>query len=218
MRESHCPYEGIFYLDKTRYNEGVHERSKKKLCAGFTLVEAVVMIAVVTFMSALVLVSFTGLNEGGVLNRASREVALTLRSAQNMALAVRAVPTQAGPVTAPVVGVWIRAGELSTQTFADMGNPPDGKYVPLGEQGGADLDIQKYYLPRGTTIYELRGLQSQNPYPAAHVLFAAPEAKLTLTDENGADIGSELRIVVAPSDGSPQRTIIVKTNGQISIK
>jgi len=186
--------------------------------AGFTLVEAVVMIAVVTFMSALVLVSFTGLNESGTLNRAARETALALRGAQNMALAVRAIPTEARPITPPSVGVVLTAGQITTQTFADMGSPPDGKYLPIDQPGGADLNIQKNYLPRGIKIYELRSMRSPDPYPAAHVLFAAPEAKITLTDQNGTNIGSELRVILAPSDGTPTRTIVVKTNGQISIK
>src|SRR3989344_616379 len=78
-------------------------KSKIPGSAGFTLTEIVVITSIITTVSATVLVSFGGLNDGVALNRAAREFALALRQAQSTALGVTAAGSSA--VIPPYAGV-----------------------------------------------------------------------------------------------------------------
>ena len=78
---------------------------------GFTVVEMIVVLAIVLLIGGQILVDFGSLNEASTLNRAAQELAFNIRRAQNMSLAVTGV--KIGGVMQIPDGVGLR---LSSQT------------------------------------------------------------------------------------------------------
>lgn len=177
---------------------------------GFTMIEVVVMLAIITMISTVVLISFTGLREGGAVNRAARELALGIRRAQNMSLAVTLVETSAGLKTPPAVGVKLeRANPSIYFLFADL--LPDNKFTPEDAKIGQDENF-----PPGIRINSLLG-PSGTSHSLIYIMFAAPEATVTIADANGASIGEKVEVELGPSSGQ-KRTVTTRTSGQVSIK
>ncbi len=179
---------------------------------GYTVAEAVVVVSVITVISLVVLASFPGLKESGALNRAARGLALGIRQAQNMSLAVTQIGSASGPVIPPAVGTNLSLNQPQAfSIFADL--VFNRKYV-----ASEDALIKTENFERGVKIQNLLGY---NPDPASHtavhILFAAPEATIFLTDGNGIDIGNRVDIELVSPSGE-KRTIVVRTSGQVSIK
>lgn len=192
------------------------KRSNKRSCStsgrGYTMIEVVVMLAIVTAISTVVLISFTGLNEGGAVNRSARELALAIRRAQNMSLAVTQVQTSSGPRIPPAVGLKLdRSNPTSYFTFADL--VLDNKYVSAGD---AQIGVDETF-PRGTRINLLTG-PTGSPHTIVYIMFAAPEAVVTLSDINGASIGDKAEIEIVSASGLYKKRITVRTSGQVGIK
>ena len=179
---------------------------------GFTLIEAVVMLGVITAISSVVLVSFAGLSEGGALNRSARDLALSLRQAQNMALAVTQVSTSLGPKIPPATGIKLIQNSTSYFTFADLNL--DNKYT--GENEDAKIGAHQNFV-RGIKVKSLTD-GAGNARSIAYVTFAAPEAAVALSDVNGTKIGNQLTIELTSGSGNTTKKIIIGTSGQISIK
>lgn len=181
------------------------------------MVEVMVMLSIVTIISAMVLFSFTGLSEGGALNRSARELALTLRGAQDMALVVNQIDVGIPPVSQipPAVGIRLSRGANDYRTFADL-NPRDNKYTGTNEDIGAPKTLERNTRVNALIYYDTFG--SPQPIATAHVIFAAPEAVMDITDENGNSLRDRLDIELITPTGGIKKTIIVKTSGQINIR
>lgn len=175
------------------------------------MVEAVVMLAIVIAISAVVLFSFTGFNEGAALNRSSRELALAIRRAQNMSLAVTQIQTSAGPRIPPAVGLKLSTLAPATYfTFADLLH--DNKYASADDAKiGSDATFE-----RGIKLDSLKDKDGV-ARATVHIIFAAPEATVFLGDENGVSVGDKLDITLKTPAGQT-RTVVVRTSGQVSVR
>lgn len=190
------------------------------LKGGFTMVEVVVMMSIITIISAVVLVSFTGLHEGAAINRSARELALAIRKAQNMSLAVTQIETLAGPRIPPAVGMRFAENGETYFSFADFNRdnrygdelPEDERDVRLAIdaifEGGVRIRSAAYYDSFGT----------RRQAPLLYVVFAAPEATVTISGADGVSLGDHAEIVLATRSGQLTKTVSVRTSGQISIK
>lgn len=189
------------------------------------MVEIVVILAIITAISAVVLFSFSGLNEGAALNRSVREIALAMRRAQNMSLAVTSISTPTGPRVPKAVGIRISLNEPQRYfIFADFGpgasGAPDGRW-----RAGDDVKIgSDVIFPRGIKVTGLE-CRDSSPPPVytdcpriIHILFTAPEAVLAITGENGNDLGDIINIRFGRPSGADTKTVTVRTSGQISIR
>lgn len=191
----------------------------QKVLTGFTMVEVVVMLAIITMLSAIVLASFGRLNEGAVLRGSVREAALAMRKAQNMSLSVRQIMVGAPPqaVIPPAVGVRFTKGQSLYFFFADLAVSRDFKYTDGSEKIGADerflrnIYVKSFKNAMGTefTVPETQSI---------HVIFSAPEAAVAITNLNGADMGNFIEIEFAALSGQQTKSVVVRTSGQISIK
>ncbi len=187
--------------------------------AGFTMVEVVVMLSIITILSIIVLFNFTGLNEGGALARSTRELALALRQAQNMALAVNQVQAGVSPSPLvnkipPAVGIKLIRGTSNYQIFADF-NPRNDIYSGSSESIGNALVFERKISISSLFYYDAFG---RKPISAVNIIFTAPEAAISIRDVNGEDKGDKLEIeLTAPTTGSCKKLVII-TSGQISIK
>ena len=182
---------------------------------GFTTIEIVVVMAIMTAVSGMVMFNFGGLNEGASLNRSARDLALNIRKAQNFSLTVRQllvgspVPTSTLP---PAVGLELTVGQAYYLLYADLGTPiGDYKYNGLAEKIDPNLDLDK-----NTRIVSLT--TPTNSYAKANIIFTAPEASVVLTDLTGSSIGNFLTITLQTPNTGQTRTVTIRTSGQISIK
>ena len=178
-----------------------------------------VMTIMVT-ISGMVLVSFTGLREGSALNRASRELALAVRRAQNTSLAVTQVDTRAGPKIPSAVGVRLTQGVPVYILFADLTR--DNKYDTAVISDDPDARMGDDQMFEGgvkvkALIYQ-DALNDSRTAPVAHIIFAAPEAAVFIADQDGAALGDTLQIELAAASGNLTKTVTVRTSGQVSIR
>ncbi len=182
---------------------------------GFTIVEMLVVFAIVTLVSGMVLVSFSGVHERTDTARSGQELALVIRRAQNMSLAVASITPGDVP---PAVGVQARINSGDYFMFADMN--ANGIYdagdilVRPGDLAG-DYMMQGGVKIRSLTSYVDTTSHAQS---VVDIMFAAPEAATTFTDDAGGTLGDRLEIQLSPPSGKIQRTITVRTSGQISIQ
>jgi len=183
---------------------------KESYNAGFTMFEIVVMLAIITAISVVVIFSFSDLREGININKTAREIALALRQAQNFSLAVRSIDTPLGNTVPRTVGVQIVVGG-SYFIFADLN--VNGKFDAL-----TDVKLTDSTPIPGGSIFGFEGCVP-TPCPSIiNVLFSSPEAAVTLTDNNGADIGDRVQIDLQSFTGLTKRNVSVRTSGQISIQ
>lgn len=183
---------------------------------GFTMVEIVVILAIITILSAVVLFNFTGFNEGAVLNRSVRELSLAIRRAQNMSLSVTQIIVGMPPVPRipPAIGIQFTKNQSIYTLFADL-EPRDNKYSDAGEKIGADEIFQ-----RNIKISDLTD-DKNTSYNRINILFTAPEATIIFSDTNGINLTSSVSAVnikLQTPSGQLTKTITVRTSGQISVK
>lgn len=225
----------------SKHADNTNERHKKKavsagqhsifsirhsaLKRGFTMVEVVVMLSIITLLSGVVLFSFTGLNEGGALTRASRELALGIRRAQNQALAVRKLALETPTTKIPrAVGVRLQQNQTYFFLFGDINpnnnpaiNDENFKY-DLGEKiidstvtFDRNIKIDSVTCTLGTTS------SSCSP---VNILFSNPFGNVSITDDSspkGLIIADRIEIrLKAPSGGT--KTVTVLKSGQVSVQ
>lgn len=183
------------------------------------MIEVVLVLSIMTVISSVVLVSFSGLNEGAAINRFARELALATRRAQNMSLAVTQIlvgPPPSTPQLPSAVGIRFSTTPSESKSvflFADL-DPRDNKYTDTSEK----VSDSTILFERGIKINKIVNAQGAL-YATAHILFTAPEATISFTDPNGVGIpGGELHIELVAPSGIYKKTITVRESGQISIK
>lgn len=177
------------------------------------MIEIVVMMAIITAISAIVLFKFTALNDSALLNRSTHELALSIRRAQNMALAITV--GGAGQVAA---AYGVRLSQAASDAdryiiFGDVFN--DFKW----DAGTDDTIDGTQFFSRGIRVKEITGCAISCP-ERVNIMFRAPESEMEFyNDSDGTLIVDDtLNIVLTTSAGDLTRKIIVKTSGQVSIQ
>ena len=184
------------------------------------MVEIVVMLAILTAVSAIVLVSFSGISQSGAGNRALRELALDIRRAQNMSLAVTQIAMGDSPPVnqiPPAVGVQITKNSDTYIIFGDLPggtSQQDYKYTDSSEKIGPNRELQGSV--RVQRVLTENGQELS--VTAIHILFSAPEADMLITDQNGSSLGDFVAIELASASGQNTKQIRIRTSGQISIR
>lgn len=178
---------------------------------GFTFVEMLICVAIIAVVSAQVLVSFSGLKDASTLERAAQELALNIRRAQGMALAV--TPVNLGGMLKIPQSVALRLSSRSGNNisyffFSDV--TPDGKYTDNTEQIEPIIN-----LPGKIYISAISGTVPANP--EAHVIFYTPEATLALTNFNGVTILNFIDITFKGVSGAT-KIVRVQMGGQVSVR
>ncbi len=187
---------------------------RKAAVGGFTMVEVVVMLAMLTLVGGIVLASFPRLSQRIHLQRVNQQAALGLRRAQNMAFAVRQVDTAAGRVIPPAYGVYFnRNAPNSYLVFADLrgqSGTNDGIY-----QAATDVVVETVTLDPGVRIGQLisdvgGGNQLQD---VINISFSVPEARMSIANASGL-VGESAEIFFTGALNAT-KSVLVRTSGQI---
>src|SRR3989344_5941766 len=181
-----------------------------KLCEGFTMVEIVVMLSIITAISGIVLASFTGLNESSSTNRSSRELALAIRRAQNMSLAVTQIEAGSPPTSQIPPGIGVRLDSTDPTKyflFADLA-PANFKYNGTEEK----ITTTETIFERRVKINRMVGEAGQE-YSTIHVVSPAPEATLFITNESGVAIsGDKIDVELISPSGQLKKTVTIRVS------
>lgn len=180
------------------------------------MVEVVVVLAIMTTISSIVLVNFSGLSDGSSISRAARELGLEIRKAQNMSLAVSLPPSLAS--IPPAVGVEVSTLKPTSYfIFADYRQ--DNIFTSDDTKIGSDET-----LPGRVVVNSLKDSNNpSNSYTILDIVFASPEAVMHVSaccDAFGSrviDPREPITISLTTPSGA-KRSLIVRSSGQISIK
>lgn len=198
--------------------ERLRAKHGQDLVWGFTMVEIVVMLAIIVAISTVLLTSFPGFNEDSLLIRTQQEMALNFRRAQNEAFSVAEVLLSDGSRQLPKrVGVhfdlashgqyFLYIDEDSSGTYT-LGDPQIEK--PIIFQRGIVLD--KLLFKR--SVSDASNLEAS----VADVIFAAPQSNMEIRVDNvNAEVETLTIRLKSPNLGL-RRNVTLRTSGQISLQ
>ena len=171
---------------------------KKNNSKGFTLIETLVVIAVVSILSIVMLANHQGSQKQQSVQRAAHQLAGDIRRAQNMAMASveheGAIPEG--------YGIYIEKNNPNYILFADDNNQT---YQP------SDFKVEEIKFPSNIKI------NSISPAPGSHVsiFFEPPDPTTYINGDSSASIETVVTLIFPGTSYS--KTVTVKTSGQIEI-
>ena len=178
---------------------------------GFTILEMLISVSIILFISGQVLVSFSNLKETSTLTRAAQELAFNIRRAQNMSVAVVGVGIGGTMQIPNAVGLRLSSAEGNNKRyffFADQG-ASNGLYDGSTERIEPDI-----LLPGNVSITSITGEVPESP--GVHIIFYTPEATLLLSNGVGTPISNFVTITLTGPSGGIQR-VRIRMSGQVTV-
>lgn len=179
------------------------QREKDRLLTGFTLVELIVVMAIIVFITGLTIVNLKPGEGELLLERSIHQVARDSRSV--MGITLRAKPHSCGAVpNFSGYGIHFTPGDTTYLLFSDCNGSK--KYEP------SDDEEEVFKLKEGVRIQDATPLQGGG----LHVLFVPPNPDVYINtdpDEPQAQIILEL-----VSDSTRTRTLTITNKGVIDIE
>lgn len=219
-------------LDK----KGLTHRSTTE---GFTLVELMVSVGIMLFITSVVLLNQGQYTSNISLTNLANDISLTIRQAQIYGVSVKELTTGSGDFSS-AYGVDFNIGATGSNNayifFADRGVSKDGFYDDLWSCpiGGSSECLQKITLTSGNTISQLCMIRASDGgkcsgnisqiVDRADITFQRPSNAANMVFFNG---GSEIpadpsirgvQITVTSASPGLTHSVIVYTTGQISVK
>ena len=172
-------------------------KTKKNNSKGFTLVETLVVIAVVSILSIITMANYQGSQKQQSVQRAAHQLAGDIRRAQNMAMA----SVEHEGVIPDGYGIYFNKGNDfdSYILFAD----DNGNQT---RNGMGDEDVKIIDLPSGVEI------SSPN---SANIFFEPPDPTTYINGDSSA--GKGIMITLIFSETSYSKKVTIQTSGQIEI-
>lgn len=197
------------------YNSSMMRRErvseKRLLRYGFTGIEMTVVAAIITIISGIILVRFSVFSGGAELQRASRELGLAYRKAQNMALSVRKGATAVAPSS---YGVYINrtTTPITVIIFGDLSG--NGRF----DGAPTDVVVETLRFDRSITVTDLlcNATGVDNCTNTADASFLVPEARASIYGNAGSE--NLLQVVMGGIGATYTRTVVIRASGQIFLQ
>jgi len=171
---------------------------KKRFQGGFTLIEVLVIIAIIVILSGVVFINYRSSEKTLALQRAANKLAQDIRRVQEMAIAAQVCC--GGTVPPGGYGIYLgNVNDTSYILYADKNN--SGDYSPAGNER-----IETINLEQGVKISLL------NP-SSPSINFKPPDPTITLTGGGPVEI-----TLVLESDTSKTKKITVNKAGLVEIE
>jgi prepilin-type N-terminal cleavage/methylation domain-containing protein len=173
---------------------------KKNNSKGFTLIETMVTVAVVSVLSIVMLANYQGSQKQQSVQRAAHQLAGDIRRAQNMAMA----SVEQGGVIPDGYGIYTINNKNSYILFADTNNNQK-------RNGVGDEDIESIIFSSGVEIFDILPL----PGPHVNIFFEPPDPTTYINGDSSP--GEEATIILSIPGTTYSKSVTVKTSGQIEI-
>lgn len=204
------------------------KKTNKKLQTnkGFSIVELMVVVAMITIITGVALVRHTVFSGGVALENLAYEIALTVRQAQFFGMNVKGFGSGVGTDFTTGYGAYFSVSDpTSFILFADIDD--DRVYDGVSEL------VEKYNIVRGNRIKYLCVVGSVDycvepdlsPVIDLTIVFLRPDPDAIIKTDNISDCGADPSVgcssaqiyVGSPKDDVPDKIINVGITGQISI-
>ncbi len=187
---------------------------KIKAIRGFTIVELVIVLAIMVTITSLILANYPGFNERLAVRGASADIASNIRLAQAYGLGVK----ESSPNLFPGYGVYFQSATANSYVlFADNNND----WIYQASEKIKDLAIQT-----GVQIYDLCANVKQTPpgtcgLASLTAFYKRPTPIVSLKGEQtiGGTVvpASDIEIKIRGARGTT-KTIVVWLSGQINVE
>ena len=201
--------------------------------AGFTLIELMVVLAIITVIASVVFTSQGSFNKTLVLENTAYDIALTLRSAQSRGLGSRALIDAAGNLVSERSGYGLHLIQSTpasftffADTFPDVScDTPDCRPGDHVYTAGSDSLLKTYLLGNGITIGNFCAFingswecSANGSITALDIVFMRPNPNPFMSADGAYSplfpVTKACITVISPQGGS--KFISVASSGQIS--
>lgn len=180
---------------------------------GFTLVELLVVVALIVLITAAVLVRQARFDSSTLLRSLSYSVALSVRQAQVYGTSIVGVQSGATKVYASAYGIYFN-GPDSYAVYADINS--NGTY-----DSATDVLIQAYQMGAGYQITKFCGIKADRSQNCSvtwlSVYFKRPNPDALFADSAGDTLTGAYIQIASTNDAANTRSITVTSTGQISV-
>jgi len=206
----------------------------KGSCRGFTLVELLVVVAIITIISAAMFASQSKFNSSTLLRSLAYSVALSIRQAQLYGSSVRGIYQSGATTFVQGYGVNLNSSDLTHYyQFADLNNngqldtsPTDERQIGSSGSGGALVTIGRGYSISKFCAVTAAGVQDCYPQASGGLLssltlfFKRPNTDAIITAACTGTCGSSYvsaYVQIKASGSSDSRAVKVTNTGQITV-
>ncbi len=189
---------------------------RRKGKKGFSVVEALVSIGIVTLIMSSVLFNYSSFNDNLALSSAGQELAVIVRQAQTYGLTVKEVSSGGGNFNS-AYGVYFDKDDVGNYyLFVDLDG--DKKYDSPQEL------VEKFTLRNGIKVSNLCDESSCPPSPSVRMMDITflrpnPDASINFTNNGGSIVvGPSLTgkvILISPREKT--LTVTVESTGQVLV-
>ncbi len=178
---------------------------------GFSLVELIVSISVIMFISTIIFINFPKFKQITAVDNAARDLALAFRDAQSRAVAV-SINAGAPKNNYGVYTTRVGAANKQIIIFSDVA-PANKRYDP-----GVDVLVKTITLLGGVHVESYDAAGAGNP-SALNVIYYRPDPTTEVSDGGGILYGQygPFTINVWSQDSAEKRKVIIWRTGQVSI-
>ena len=181
---------------------------------GVTTIEILVVMVIMVVTTAVALYSFPDFTQRVRVERAAREIAIKIRTAQQRTLSPKQVRKADGTMAVPRgFGIYLDTsltGNTSYIFFADF----DGNY--FFNIAGGDVVIETVALPQGVTLSELK-IASGFTLGAVNIVYTVPFSQTKIYDAGGAPILGDSLQVKLSRGADIVRFVTVRTTGLVTL-
>jgi prepilin-type N-terminal cleavage/methylation domain-containing protein len=196
---------------------------------GFTLIELIVVIAIFTVMTGILLANLPQFRDQTNLDLIAHQIAIDIRQAQVYGVSTKAVGTENQPNTFPWYGIHFKTAPIvNFEIFSHNPlNDPAGSQVYGEDNYPPEVT---YALPGGYTIIDTYGCTDAEGTSCTvgakkdlRIIFKRPDPQATFYVATDGEITqptngySTVHIVLQSNRSKNTRDIVVYSNGQISV-
>ncbi|MBZ9572490.1 prepilin-type N-terminal cleavage/methylation domain-containing protein [Patescibacteria group bacterium] len=190
-------------------------KNKKHLPLGFTLVEIIVVIAIIIILSTMIFANYRSGEQQLALQRATSKLTQDIRRAQEMAMSSKEY--QLGQIPEGGYGVYIEPlpnppYEREYTLFADIYEPTSHRYNP-----GNDYLVEQIEVEKGVIIkYPIQ--TEVGDKAKIHITFVPPDPEVHIVPPAGSEPSWCKIILALEQDLTKTKTIKVNKAGLINIE